>query len=128
MKIGIEGEVHLCVERELCVCNKYFNYKNVHTYTRMVRGRGGMEVMSMIDLVLVKRDTLKHVHNVKTVEGMGQGILDHSVVLCNVMLVGTGIKGRKEEEGKTWEKREERKRIEAQRVDPSNPSRASMRT
>ena len=46
----------------------------------------------MIDLVLVKRDMLHYVHDVKTVRGMGQGLSDYHVVLCNVRLVGAWIK------------------------------------
>ena len=44
-----------------------------------------MEVISMIDFMLVKRD-------VKIGIGMGQCISDCSVVLCKVKLVGTWIK------------------------------------
>ena len=44
----------------------------------------------MIDLVLVKKDMLRYVQDVRVVRGMGQ---DH-VVLCKVRLVGTWIKRR----------------------------------
>ena len=43
-----------------------------------------VEVKSMIDLVLVKRNMLHYVHDVRVVKGMGQGISDHRVVLCKV--------------------------------------------
>ena len=36
----------------------YFKHKSVHKYTRVARGREGVKIKSMIDLVLVKRDML----------------------------------------------------------------------
>ena len=53
-----------------------------------------MEVKSIIDLMLVKKDMLHFVQDVRAVRGMGQGISDHHVVLCKVRLVGTWIKWR----------------------------------
>ena len=43
----------------------------------------------MIDLVLVKRDMLHYVQDVRAVRGMGRCLSDHYVVLCNVRLVGS---------------------------------------
>ena len=40
-------------------------------------------------MVLVKKDMLKYVHNVKIVREMGRNISDHYVVLCKVTLIGT---------------------------------------
>ena len=48
----------------------------------------------MIDLMVVKRDMLQYVQDVRAVRGMGQGISDHHVLLCKVTLVGTWIKRR----------------------------------
>ena len=42
-----------------CVGNTYFKHKCLHKYTRMARGRDGVEIKSMIDLVVVKRDMLR---------------------------------------------------------------------
>ena len=36
----------------------------------------------MIDLVLVKKDMLHFVQDLRAVKGMGLGISDHHVVLC----------------------------------------------
>ena len=47
-----------------------------------------------ISLVLVKRDMLQYVQDVRAVRGMGQSLSDHYVVLCNVRLVRTWIKSR----------------------------------
>ena len=41
-----------------CVGNTYFKHRSVHKYTRMARGRGGVEIKGMIDPVLVKKDML----------------------------------------------------------------------
>ena len=46
----------------------------------------------MIDLVMVKRDMLKYVQDVRAVRGMGQGLSYHHVVLCKVRLIGAWIK------------------------------------
>ena len=45
----------------------------------------------MIDLVVVKRDILQYVQDVRAVKGIGHGISDHHVVLCKVRLVGAWI-------------------------------------
>ena len=49
----------------------------------------------MIDLVLVKRDMLRYLQDVRAVREMGQGLSDHHVVLYRVRLVGAWIKRRK---------------------------------
>ena len=46
----------------------------------------------MIDLVLVKKDMLHYVQDVRAVRGMGRGLSDHHVALCIIRLIGTGIK------------------------------------
>ena len=61
-----------------CAGNTYFKYKSVHKYTRVARGQESVEIKSMIDLVLVKRDMLRYVQDVRTVRGMGHGLSDHS--------------------------------------------------
>ena len=48
----------------------------------------------MIDLVLVNRDMLHYVQDVRAVRGMGRGLSDHHVVLCTIRLVGAWIKRR----------------------------------
>ena len=45
----------------------YLKRKNVHKYACVVFGRDGVEVMSIIDFVLVKRDMLEYVHDMKAV-------------------------------------------------------------
>ena len=42
-----------------CVCVTYFKHRSLHKCTRVARGQDGVEVKSMIDLVLVKRDMLQ---------------------------------------------------------------------
>ena len=67
----------------------YFKHRSLHKYTRVARGRDGVEIKSMIDLVLVKRDMLRYVQEyVRAVRGMGRGLSDHHVVLRKVRLVG----------------------------------------
>ena len=48
----------------------------------------------MIDLVLVKRNMLRYVQDVRAVRGMARGLSDHHVVLCKVKLVEEWIKRR----------------------------------
>ena len=45
----------------------------------------------MIDLIPVKKDMMCYVQDVRAVKGMGIGLLDHHVVLCEVRLVGARI-------------------------------------
>ena len=53
-----------------------------------------MEIKSLIDLVVVKRDMLRYVQKMRAVRGMGSDLSDHPVLLCNVRLVGVWIKRR----------------------------------
>ena len=50
-------------------------------------------------IVLVKKDILHFVQDVRAVRGMGRGISDHHVVLCKVRLARTWIKRRKVVDG-----------------------------
>ena len=61
----------------------------MHKYTRVGVDRDGLEVKSLIDLVLVKKEMQKYVLDVKAVRGLGMGISDHYIVLCKIRLVGT---------------------------------------
>ena len=61
----------------------------MHKYIRGTRGQDGVEVKSVIALVLVKDDMLRFVQDVRTVRGIGRGISDQHVVLYKVRLVGT---------------------------------------
>ena len=53
--------VDFCAKMGLCMGNTYFEHKSLHKSTRVARGEDGVEVMSMIDLVLVKKDMLRYV-------------------------------------------------------------------
>ena len=57
---GVPGEndndrrvIDFCAES-----NTYFEYRNLHKYTRVVGGQDGGKVRSIIDLVLVKKAML----------------------------------------------------------------------
>ena len=45
--------------------NTYFKHKSLHKYTWVVGVQHGMEVKSLIDLVLVKKDMLCYVQDVR---------------------------------------------------------------
>ena len=72
----------------MCVGETYFKHKRLHKYTRVAKGQDGVEVKSMIDLVLMKNDMLRYVQDVRVVKGMGRGLSDHYVVRCKFRLVG----------------------------------------
>ena len=74
--------VEFCIERGLCVGNTYFEHKRCHKYTRGVKDQDGAVVKGMIDLVLVKKDMLSSVQDVRVVKELGRGLSDHHVVLC----------------------------------------------
>ena len=86
--------VEFCVERGLCVGNTYFNHRRVHKYTRVAKGQDGVEIKSMVDLVLVVKDMLRYVQDVRALGVMGRGLSDHHVELCKVRLVEAWIKKR----------------------------------
>ena len=50
--------VEFCKESGLCVGNTYLKHRSVHEYARVAKGRNDVEIKSMTDLVLVKRDML----------------------------------------------------------------------
>ena len=73
---------------------KYSKHRSLQKYTRVTGGQDGVENKSMIDLVLVKRNMLQYLQDLRAVRGMGHGLSDHHVVLCKVRLVGAWIKKR----------------------------------
>ena len=66
----MEGGIKIFAERGLCLGNTHSNHKSFYEYTRGARNHDGVEVMSMIDLVLVKKDMLHYVHDVRALRGM----------------------------------------------------------
>ena len=67
--------LEFCAERGLRVGNTGFKRRSLHKY----RDQAGVEVKSMIDLVLVKKDMLRYVQDMRAVRGMGRGLSDHQV-------------------------------------------------
>ena len=53
--------VEFCEESGLCMGNTYFKHRTLYKYTRVARSRDAMEIKSMIDLGLVKKDMLRYV-------------------------------------------------------------------
>ena len=74
--------------KEECVWVTYF------INTGVARGQDRVEVKSMINLVLVKKDKLHYLEDVRAVRGIGQGLSDHHVELFKVRLVGAWTKRR----------------------------------
>ena len=75
--------IDFCAERRLSVSNTYFELKSLHhKYTRVNRGQERVEVMSMIHLVLVKKNMLRYVQDVRAVRGIGRGLSDYQ--FCTV--------------------------------------------
>ena len=75
---GVPGEndngrrvLEFCSEWGLCMGNTFFNPKSLHKYTRLARCHDGVQVKSLIDLELVKKDMLHFVQDVRAVRGMG---------------------------------------------------------
>ena len=62
--------------------------------TRVTRDQDGVEIKSMIYLVLVKKDMLRYVQDVRAEREMGRDLSDQYAVLCKVRLVGAWIKRR----------------------------------
>ena len=48
----------------------YFEHRSLHKYTRVARGQSGVEVNSMINLVLVKKEMLRYVQDVSVMRRM----------------------------------------------------------
>ena len=46
----------------------------------MARDQDRVDIKSMIDIVLMKRDRLCYVQDVRAVRGIGQGLSDHIVL------------------------------------------------
>ena len=65
----------------------------------VLRGQDGVEVKTMIDLLLGKKDMLCYLQNMRVVRAMGRVISNHHVVLCKVRLVGTWNKRREVVDG-----------------------------
>ena len=81
-------------KKEGTVWVTHFKHRSLHKYTRVARGRDGVEIKSMIDLMLVKKDMLRYVQDVRAVRGMGCVLSDHYIVLRKIRLVAAWIKER----------------------------------
>ena len=66
----------------MCVGDGHFKHKNVPEYTKLTNNRDRAEVMNIIGLILVKKDMLQYVSNIKTARGKGLGIYGNPVILC----------------------------------------------
>ena len=58
----------------------------------MARSQDGVEVISMIDIILMKKDMPRCLQDLRSLRGMGGGLSNHQDVLCKVRVVGTWIK------------------------------------
>ena len=74
--------------------NTFFKHRSYHKCMRVARGQYGVEMKSIIDLVLLKRDMLRYVQDVMVVRGMGLGLSDPYVVPFKIRLIGAWIKRR----------------------------------
>ena len=75
-----------------CVWVTYFKHRSLPKYTRVARGQDGLEIKSIIDLVLIIKAMLRYVQDVGALRGMGIGLSDYRVVMCKVRLVRAWIK------------------------------------
>ena len=62
-----------------CVGNTYFEHRSLHK-SQVARDQDRVDIKSMIDIVLMKRDRLCYVQDVRAVRGIGQGLSDHIVL------------------------------------------------
>ena len=83
--------MEFCAEMGLCGSNTYFEHRSLLNYTKTARVQDRVEVKSMIELVLVKKDLLSYVQDVRAVRGIGRSLSDYHVVLCKVRLLGAWI-------------------------------------
>ena len=71
--------------------NTYLENESLQKYTSVAKGQDEVKVMNIIDLVLVKKDILRYVQDVRAVRGMVRSLSNDHVVLCKVMLMGAWI-------------------------------------
>ena len=102
MKVGITGAfgvpgyndngrrvTYICAEIGLCVGNTSFDHKSLQKYTRVARHQDRVEIMSIIDLVIMKKDILRYAQDVKGVRGIRRGLSDYYVVQSKDRLMDT---------------------------------------
>ena len=73
--------IDFCAGMELCIANTFYKHKLICRYTRY-----GVMSKSMTDFVLVKREMLRWIHDIKCMRGLSGGVSDHLIVLCRVKL------------------------------------------
>ena len=83
-----------CVEKGLCVGNAYFEHKSLHKCIRVAKGQDGVGLMSMIDLMMVKKYMPRFVQYLRAVRGVGQGLSDYHFIPCKVRFLATWTKRR----------------------------------
>ena len=106
--------MEFCAEGGLCVDNTYFKHRSLHKYARVSRSQVGVEVKSLIDLVLVQKDMLCFIQDVRAVKGMRRDLSDHHMVLSKVRLVAAWITKREVVVEGRWIRRE-KQRVSVQR-------------
>ena len=65
MKIRMKRVINVCALRGLCVGSTYFKHKSIHKYIRMAIEGDRIEIMSIMDMVVIIKDTLKCTYEVK---------------------------------------------------------------
>lgn len=77
--------IDICNERGLCLCNSHFKHKDVHKYTWVCESvvRNGR---SLIDCMIVEREILRYVCDIKVLQELCGGVSDHMIVLRKVRL------------------------------------------
>ena len=58
-------EMDFCAERWLCLDNKYFEHNSLHKHIKVARGQDEAKVKSITDLVMVKKDMLRYLQDVR---------------------------------------------------------------
>ena len=53
------------VQKGECLGYTHFKHRGLHNYTRVARVQDRMEIKGMIDLVVVKRDMMRNVQDVR---------------------------------------------------------------
>ena len=72
----------------MCIGYAYFEHKNLYKYTMVARGQDGLEVRSIIDLVLVKKDMLPYLQDMRAVRGMGGSLSNYQITMLYCVKLG----------------------------------------
>ena len=95
-----ERMIGMCVEREVVIGNTYFEKKEIYKYTWVRQESGRVVDRALMDYVVVSKNVIGTLLDVRVLRGEGGGLSDHHLVEGRLRVGMSRVRGRRERCGK----------------------------